>query len=77
MGFQSASASAGDAASLLRLKDVQRGVGVGNDTLRAILAEQQRANDLATQMLEATRETNVHLTFLITGLLQAGTIRSP
>jgi len=60
-----------------RLTDVQKGMGVGNDTLRALLEEQRRANDLAEQQLAATQQTNEHLTFLIRGLLAQGTIARP
>lgn len=57
-----------------RLADMQRGMGQGNTTLLALLAEQRRANDLAEQQLAATQQTNEHLTFLIRGLLATGKI---
>ena len=57
-----------------RLADVQTGIGVGNDTLRALVDEQRRANNLAEQQLTATQQANEHLTFLIRGLLATGKI---
>jgi hypothetical protein len=59
------------------LADLRKGMGIGNDTLRAFLVEQRRANELAEQQLAATQQTNEHLTFLIRGLLATGTINRP
>lgn len=59
------------------LADLRKGMGVGNDTLRALLDEQRRANQLAEQQLAAVEQTNEHLTFLIRGLLANGTITRP
>jgi hypothetical protein len=60
-----------------RLADVQQGMGAGNTTLRDQLSEQQRANELAEQQLAATRETNQHLTYLISGLMRTGHLPPP
>ncbi len=56
------------------LGDIRKGMRVGNNTLRTLLTEQLRGNELAEQQLTATRETNEHLTFLIRGLIASGTI---
>lgn len=60
-----------------QLQDVRSGMGVANDAVRALLNEQLTANELAREQLAAARETNQHLTFLINGLIQAGTITPP
>lgn len=60
-----------------QLQDVRSGMGVANDAIQALIAEQATANELAREQLAATQETNTHLSFLINGLIQAGVIAPP
>ncbi|WP_159810365.1 hypothetical protein [Cellulomonas citrea] len=73
--LQFASIASGMGTLQRQAQDLQRGLGVANDTLRALLVEQQRANALAEQQLQVCQEANQHLVYLINALAQAGMIR--